>query len=59
VAESVLLDHPAPAAHPAPDPHPAPSAAEPSPDVEQAERHNAATAPAPSETPDHTEPSKP
>jgi hypothetical protein len=59
VAESVLLDHPAPAAHPAPAPHPAPAAAEPSPAVEEAEQHVTATVPAPSETPDHTEPPKP
>ncbi|WP_407157073.1 hypothetical protein [Bradyrhizobium sp. STM 3557] len=61
VAESVLLDHPAPAhaPHPAPAPQPAPAAAEPSPKVEEAEEHATATTPAPSETPDHTEPSKP
>jgi hypothetical protein len=63
VAESVLLDHPAPAPHPAPVPHPAPQpvpvADEASPKVEEAEEHVTATTPAPSEPPDHTEPSKP
>jgi len=56
VAESVLLDHPAPAQHPASPP--APAAAEPSLDVEEAEQHTTAT-PAASETPDHAEPTKP
>jgi hypothetical protein len=59
VAESVLLDHPAPVAHPAPAPHPAPAAAEPSPEVEEAEQHAAGTGPAPPDKPDHTEPLKP